>query len=64
MLVPLVLPERLVVALVVLPVLVHVGEKLGVARVLDDGSDVGVLARVVAVCLVGAIAVVRPSRCQ
>lgn len=62
MLVPLVLPERLVIALVVLPVLVHVGEKLGAARVLDDGSDVGVLARVVAVCLVGAIAVVRPSR--
>jgi len=62
MLVPLVLPERLVIALVVLPVLVHVGEKLGAARVLDDGSDVGVLARLVAVCLVGAIAVVGPSR--
>lgn len=46
---PLVLPERLVITLVVLPVLVHVGEELRAARLLDDGCDVGVLARLVAV---------------
>lgn len=49
MLAPLVLPERLVITLVVLPVLVHVGEELRAARLLDDGCDVGVLARLVAV---------------
>lgn len=62
MLVPLMLPERLVVPAVVLPVRVHVREKLGVAGGFDDRGDVGVLARRVAVFLVRAVAVIRPGR--
>ena len=62
MLGPLVLPEALVVASLVFPVGVHVGEEVGV-RGLDDGADVGVCARGVAVGVVGAVAVVRPGVC-
>jgi hypothetical protein len=60
-LVPLVLPEGLVVAAIIFPVLGHVGEELGAALVLEDGGDVGVLARFIAKLLVCAVAVVRPG---
>ena len=57
---PLVLPEALVVALVVLPVGVHVGEEVRGPCGRDDGGDVGVGARGVTVGVVGAVAVVGP----
>jgi len=61
MLIPLVLPERLVVAGVVFPVGVHLGEESGFAVGFEDGGDVGVFARGIAECVVGAIAAVRPG---
>ena len=61
---PLVLPEGLVVALVVLPVLLHDLEGLVGAGGLQDLGDVGVGAARVAVGFVGAVAVVRPQAVQ
>jgi hypothetical protein len=61
---PLVLPEGLVVALVVLPVLLHVRQGLVGARGLQDFGDVGVGAARVAVGFVGAVAVVGPQAVQ
>lgn len=61
MLVPLVLPEALVITLVVLPVGLHVGQQLGPALRLEDLCDVRILARRIAELLVGAVAVVRPA---
>ena len=61
---PFVVPKGLVVALVVFPVGVHVGEQIGLARSGYDGGDVGVGASRVAVGVVGAVAVIRPSMCQ
>jgi len=60
-LVPFVLPEALVVTLVVLPVGLHVVEQLRPALRPQDGRDVAVLARRVAVGSVGAVAVVGPE---
>lgn len=59
---PFVLPEGFVVAAVVFPVFFHVGEKGGCAVGGEDGADVCVLARFVAVLAVCAIAVVGPGR--
>lgn len=61
-LVPFVLPEALILisALVVGPVFLHVGQELGAILRFEDGGDVAVLARVVAVLLVCAIAVIGP----
>ena len=55
------LPERLIFALVIFPVGVHVIEEGGGAGGCDDGADVGVGASGVAVGVEGAIAVVRPE---
>jgi len=57
---PLVLPEALVVALVVLPVGVHVAEKVSLSGGAKDGGDVGVGSAGVAVGVVGAVAVIGP----
>lgn len=57
----LVLPEGFVVALVVLPVLLHVAECIGGAGA-QDIADVGVLAVLVAVLVKRAIAVIGPTR--
>lgn len=46
---PLVLPEVFVGLVVALPVGVHVIEQIGLAGVLDQGGDVGVVTRGVAV---------------
>lgn len=59
---PLVLPEGLVVAAVVLPVGFHVGEERGAAVGGQDGADVGVLSGFVAVLAVRAVAVVWPEK--
>lgn len=63
-LVPLVLPEFFIVALIVGPVFLHVGQKFGPALLLKNGSDVRVLARLVAELPVAAIAIIRPRHCQ
>ncbi len=60
MLAPFVLPEALIVALVVFPILLHVLQKTG-SILLKDGSDVCVLPSSVAVLLVRAIAVIWPN---
>lgn len=57
---PLVLPEALVVAAVVFPVDAHVVEDVIAVVGLEDLRYVRVLARLVAVRVVGSIAVVRP----
>lgn len=57
---PLVLPEALVVAAVVFPVDAHVFEDVIAVVGLEDLRYVRVLARLVAVRVVGSIAVVRP----
>jgi hypothetical protein len=58
---PLVLPERLVIALVVFPVCLHIGEEIRLAERLDDGGDVRVSAGRVTVRIVCAVASVRPT---
>jgi len=58
---PLVFPERLVVALVVFPVLLHDFKSFVGSRGLQDFGDVGVGAARVAVGFVGAVAVVWPE---
>ena len=57
---PLVVPEGLVVALVVLPVGLHEGEGVVCAEGLQDRGDIGVGAGRVAVGVVGAVAAVWP----
>ena len=57
---PLVLPEGLVVALVVLPVLLHHGQGVVGARGAQDFGDVFVGAARVAVGFVGAVTVIGP----
>jgi hypothetical protein len=61
-LVPLVGPERLIVTTVVLPVLIHVGEELSAARLLDDSGDVAVFPRLITELLICAVAVIRPCK--
>lgn len=61
MLTPLVLPERLVVALIILPVDIHVCQKVRLSVGVEDGSDVSVFARRVTVGFIGAIATVWPK---
>jgi hypothetical protein len=61
MLTPLVLPERLVVALIILPVDIHVCQQVRLAVGVEDGSDVSVLARRVTVGFIGAVAAVWPK---
>lgn len=58
---PLVLPELLVATAVADPVLVHVCQEIIAVLGLQDLRDVGVLARGIAVGLVGAVAVVGPE---
>jgi hypothetical protein len=58
---PLVLPEGLVVALIVFPVRGHVGEEVVCAKRGQDGGNVGVGARGIAVGIVCAIASIRPG---
>ena len=60
-LVPFVLPEVFVVALVVFPIGVHVAQEIGLAGGGDDGGDVVVFAARIAVLLVGAVAAIRPG---
>jgi len=55
------LPERLIVAALVLPVLLHEGQEVLAAVVFQDTADVGVLPRLVAVLGVLAVAEVRPE---
>ena len=57
---PLVLPEALVVAAVVFPVDAHVVEDVIPVIGLEDLGYICVLSRLVAVRVVGSIAVVRP----
>jgi predicted permease len=59
--VPLVLPEALVIALVVLPVGLHVGQQLGPTLRLEDLRDVRILARRITELLVRAVTVVGPG---
>ena len=61
MLVPFMLPEGLVVAVIVLPVGVHIGQELVTALLLENGGDVGELSRRVAELLVAAVTVVGPA---
>lgn len=61
---PFVLPEGFAGLVVALPVGVHVIEQIGLAGVLDQGGDVGVVTRRVAFGLVGAIAVIGPVNMQ
>jgi hypothetical protein len=61
MLVPLMLPEALVVALIVGPVGLHIRQQVIATLFLQDRSDVGVLARGIAELLVRAVAVVGPE---
>jgi hypothetical protein len=61
---PLVLPEGLVVALVILPVLLHDFKSFIGAGGLQDVGDVGVGAARVAVGFVGAVTVVGPQAVQ
>lgn len=58
---PLMLPEGLAVAIDIDPVILHIGEEVGTVLRFQDLGDVGVGARVIAVRLVGAIAVIGPS---
>ena len=60
MLGPLVEPEAVVVALVVFPVCAHVVQKFSLAKRLQDGRNVRVGARGVAVRIVGAVTAVGP----
>ena len=64
MLAPFVLPEGFVVAALAFPVDVHVREEVVGAVVLQDLSDVCVLAGLVAVLIVGAIAAIGPGVCE
>lgn len=57
---PFVLPEALVIALVVLPVGLHIAEGIGSLAGQDVG-DVGVGTVIVALSGIGAVAVVRPE---
>lgn len=59
MLAPLVFPEHLVRAVIGDPVGVHVVEQTLPVEGLQDGGDVRVGATVIAVGLIGAVAVVR-----
>lgn len=61
MLAPFVRPEGLVIATDVDPVFFHVREQVGAALRFQDVRDVGVLARRIAIGLVGAVAVVGPG---
>jgi hypothetical protein len=61
MLVPLVLPEALIITLVVLPVGLHVGQQLGPTLRLEDPRDIRILARGITELLVRAITVVGPG---
>lgn len=58
---PLVLPERLVITLIILPVRVHVREKVCLAERVEDSSYVGVLARWVTVGIICAVTTVWPE---
>jgi hypothetical protein len=58
---PLVLPEGLSALIIGLPVGVHVGDEIGLAGVLEEGGDVGVGTRAVAVLVIAAVAVVGPE---
>lgn len=60
MLVPLVLPERLIITLVVLPKYIHVSQKIGLAIGLENGSNVGVFSGRITESIISAIAVIRP----
>ena len=59
---PLVLPESLVCTRVADPVGVHVREEGGLAGGGQDGGDVGVGARRIAVGVEGSVAVVWPGK--
>lgn len=58
---PLVLPERLVIALIILPVGVHVREQVRLAERVENGSYVGVFARWITVGIIRAVATVWPQ---
>lgn len=60
-LVPLVLPERLVIAFVILPVGIHVREQIRLAKRGKDISYVAVFARWITVGFIGAVAAVWPQ---
>lgn len=58
---PFVLPKALIVALVVLPINIHVCQKVRCARSLQDGGNVLILTVWVTVRIVRAVAMVRPT---
>lgn len=58
---PLMLPEGLTIAINVDPILLHIGEKIGTVLSFQDIGDISVGAGIIAVGLVGAIAVIRPN---
>jgi len=61
MLPPLMLPERLVIPLIILPVRAHILEQIRLTIRLEDSGDVGVFAARVAVRFVCAVALVGPE---
>ena len=61
MLAPFVFPEALVIALVILPVGIHVAEKVCLSSSRENGRDVGVCSVGITIGVVGAIAVIRPE---
>lgn len=60
---PFMFPESLIRARVADPVGVHVGEEGSLAGGGEDGGDVGVSARRIAVGVEGSVTVVWPIRC-
>lgn len=58
---PFVSPERLVIAIDVKPVFVHVRQEIGAILRLENVGDVGVGASIIAIGFIGAITVVGPN---
>jgi len=58
---PFVLPERLVIALVVLPVGLHIAQDITMTFVQKDATNIGICSRAIACSFVRAITVVRPQ---
>lgn len=58
---PFVSPERLVIAIDVKPVFVHVRQEIGAILRLENVGDVGVGASIIAIGFIGAITIVGPN---
>lgn len=61
MLAPFVLPERLVITLVVLPVGLHVSQNIAMTLVFKNAANISVCSRAITSGFVGAVAVVGPE---